>query len=226
MTLMVEEETWTSFLSFSWSYWLFPVFSIFSLGLLWVFYSTCKVYLSRRNSFPSQFPLPKAIPGVTVKTRDLTVSLHYLHFQDFPVLYEMERLYGGNLYPCNYQKFCDTLTNGQTVGVVAKDQDGRIHGYLVFAIREEDVFIGSLIVSPSFRRHGLGSAMMEWLLEKLPPELLRPRVIVYAREGQLAWQTFLKKHGFTCTMILDDLFISPEENGYFFERLFASLSVR
>ncbi len=210
-------ESWTNLPWHSWPYCLLPVSLYLCLGLSWVFYFTCKAWFSRKSSSTS--PSTRGSPLTTVmKTKDLTVSLYYLHYSDLPVLYEMERTHGGNMWPCTFETFYQTLTNGNVVGVAAKDQFGRTHGYAVFGIRQEDVFLASLVVVPSFRRHGLGSAMVEWLVEAMPQLYPRPKLVTYAREGQLSWQTFLKKHGFTCTMIMDDLFFSPEENGYYFER--------
>lgn len=192
-----------------------------SLSLSFVLFLSWLIFSIRRTSIqkiPTGMPLTEKIPVATMK--NLTIKLYWMDYPDLPLLYMMERENGGNLYPCEFEDFQRSMCNGITAGVVAKDQDGKIRGYMIYAVRGKDTFIGSLVVSPEFRRHGLGSAILDWYFNQSPVTHRCPKVIVYARESALAWQQFLKANGFVCTQILDDLFIEPDETVYYFERPF------
>lgn len=203
----------------SWLYFLSSVCSLSCISALLLFWLIS--FIRRRFSW-SRSSASSLIREGLVTMKNVTISLYYADYDDLPAVYDMENKHAGNLAPCTWEEFYHTMTNGWTCCVVAKDQTGKLHGYMVYGVRPEDVFIGSLVVAPESRRHGLGSEIVRWFFTGSLQQHRRPLVTTYARESALGWQQFLSHNGFVCTRIIDDAFVLPDEHCYFFERYFHS----
>lgn len=152
--------------------------------------------------------------GTEKRTR---FSLHWMQKEDAPRVVTLEEEGRGNIYPCRISDIRSVLKNGRKNAVVIKRDGKEVIGHLFFVVYPERIFLVSLCIDSRYRRMGLGTLLLDWIREQSPPEIRRERAECFVRESALIPQIFLRKNDFFCTGIEKEIFIEPDEDGYFFE---------
>jgi len=100
------------------------------------------------------------------------------------------------------------------VGIVI-ESDGIVIGYLCYELHVKMISVLNFAVVPCKRLRGYGTAMIQWLIEKLE-QGVRKEIVLELRETNLIAQLFFKQMGFKCVSILDNYFNEINEDGYLF----------
>jgi ribosomal protein S18 acetylase RimI-like enzyme len=90
-------------------------------------------------------------------------------------------------------------------------------GYAAFRTDDLEPILLSIVVGPSWRRQGIGRALLE-ALYALRYFRLKGSCRTYVRESSLAAQLFLKACGFRCEGIRPGVFDCPPEDAYLFRK--------
>jgi [ribosomal protein S18]-alanine N-acetyltransferase len=96
--------------------------------------------------------------------------------------------------PWEIQQFQYTLEKGLGVAFVA-ESEGRVVGYIFFELEPERYNVINLAVTPEYRRKGVGTKLMRFIIRKLRVDR-RPDLHVAVSDRNLATHLFLKDIGF------------------------------
>lgn len=106
--------------------------------------------------------------------------------------------------PCLRQRNC--------IGIVA-ELDQRIVGCMVYMLEKSELRLLNFVVDPSFRRRGIGTAMLQKMKAKLSQQR-RSRIRVYARERNLGVQLFWRAMGFRAVGVDRGYYEDTGEDAY------------
>lgn len=95
----------------------------------------------------------------------------------------------------------DWMDTSNWSGWICYDEDNEPVGYLVYELKRSYYLLTALVVHPTYRRRGYGSAMLLKLYDKLKKSELRSNVVVYIRETDLASCNFFKKAAFRSKLV-------------------------
>lgn len=95
---------------------------------------------------------------------------------------------------------------------IAAVVDGLIAGYIIYETHSDRIHIVSIAVHQSERRQGIGSILVEELVEQLSTH--RSRILVDVRETNLAAQLFFRSLGFKAVCVIGDFYEETEEDAY------------
>lgn len=101
--------------------------------------------------------------------------------------------------PWSPSEFLDKLRTPKTFGMVA-EYDEAVVGYMVYHLHAKWVELLTLAVHHAYRRHGVGSVLIERLATKLTRDG-RSRIVIGIDEYCLSGQLFLAANGFAATDI-------------------------
>lgn len=119
-------------------------------------------------------------------------------------------------FPWNEEDFLNCGRQHCSLLVAVKDD--KVVGYMVYGVHEERFHILNIAVHPDFRRQGIGSALMDRLInEKYEPHL-RERITLAVRTKNLAAQKFFRKHKFDVTEVLRNYYEDSGEDAKQMER--------
>ena len=115
------------------------------------------------------------------------------------------------------KKDIDKIRRGkQTTIMVCDDNNGNIMGYVIYTLSANKIYLIRLVVDPILMQHGIGSAFMVKLKDKMRED--RNSIQCELEDDNLVGHKFLQKHGFKATKVLwgngteNDLYIF-EYNG-------------
>lgn len=91
------------------------------------------------------------------------------------------------------------LGERQTIGLIAERGD-KLVGYMLYTLRTRSIYCPRLAVHPLFRRHGVGTSLVNKLVSKLSTHR-RPRLVLDVDEGNTRAHLFLRACGLTCVEI-------------------------
>lgn len=91
------------------------------------------------------------------------------------------------------------LRERQTVGMIAERGD-KVVGFMVYSLRTHSIYCSRLAVHPLFRRHGVGTALVNKLVSKLSAHR-RNRLVLHVDEANLRAQLFLRACGLQCVEV-------------------------
>jgi [ribosomal protein S18]-alanine N-acetyltransferase len=120
-------------------------------------------------------------------------------------------------FPWSRTNFMDSLRTRNVIGMVAvDDQHDRVLGYMIYEFHKNRLHVLNFAVDPLWRRHGIGTAMIEKLRSKLNSCLLnrRNRIMLEVRETNVAAQLFFKSQGFRAISVLRDFYEDTSEDAY------------
>jgi len=148
------------------------------------------------------------------------VSIHVMSEDHIDGLLAVEKSSRENFW--NRGAFKKHLSMKNHYGVVACDS-GKPVGFMVYEERPawDHVQIWNMVVTPSSRRDGVGSAMFEAVKAKVPERY--GRIVFNVRESNTGAHLFLKKLGFWCVAIARKYFVDKiketvrRENAYCFD---------
>ncbi|NCX55784.1 MAG: ribosomal-protein-alanine N-acetyltransferase [Burkholderiaceae bacterium] len=113
-------------------------------------------------------------------------------------------------YAWTEDDFRNTLHN-QGIGMVA-GVNGKIAGFMIYELFEDEYHLLNFAVSQDFRRQGVGTQMIEKLMARLTRN--RPTLRIEVREKNMAAQKFFSKCGFKAWEVVREFYENPVEDAY------------
>lgn len=133
----------------------------------------------------------------------------YIEPRDIESIAEIDR--ASTIQRCSEQNFRETLFKRNFVGVVAEDKRGKILGYAIIKIDNENgsLHIARLVTNIKNRKLGVGRFLINVIEKKLPNHKFK-KLTSSVFEGLLDTHNFFKAMGFKATGV--------EGNNYRFEK--------
>jgi ribosomal-protein-alanine N-acetyltransferase len=130
--------------------------------------------------------------------------------KDMPTVQAIESLAFPN--PWSYDDFIRCLRRRNCIGMVA-EHDGVVVGFMIYELHPNRLHVLNFAVLPSLARMGVGTAMMQKLIDKLHPKH-RNRIMLEVRETNVAAQLFFKSLGFRAISVLRNFYYDSAEDAY------------
>lgn len=143
----------------------------------------------------------------------MNVEIRYSIRRDMCEIIDIERR--GQAHPWNEAEYLKAANQRQAIGFTAV-RGGRVLGYAVVHLKRDVVEIQRLAVDPEFRRHRVGTQIVDKLAAKLHPAR-RCAMAATVRDSSLAAHLFLKSCGFMALGVDRGCFADTGEDGYVFE---------
>jgi len=116
-------------------------------------------------------------------------------------------------FPWTEEEFLCCLRQRNCIGTVA-ELDYEIVGFMIYEIHQSMLRILNLAVAPNLRRQGVGSQMVQRLIDKLSQQRRR-EIVLEVRETNLDAQLFFAEKGFRAQRILRDHYEETTEDAYY-----------
>jgi [ribosomal protein S18]-alanine N-acetyltransferase len=114
--------------------------------------------------------------------------------------------------PWTREMFLHELANaGVSYGYVLRGPEGRAAAFCTIWVVVDEVHINNLAVDPAWRGHGLGQALLEFIL-RLWSDLGAERATLEVRRSNLAAISLYAKLGFNVAGIRRDYYTEPVED--------------
>jgi len=120
-------------------------------------------------------------------------------------------------FPWNEEDFLCCLRQRNCIGMVA-ELEGRVVGFMIYELFQSRMHVMSFAVANQYRRSGIGTQMIEKLMNKLSQQR-RTSITLEVRETNLPAQLFFQKQGFRATSVLRDYYEDTSEDAYAMEYL-------
>lgn len=101
----------------------------------------------------------------------------------------------------NKRKIRQILNKRNTVGLVCKYQED-IRGYIIYTLHRDHIEIVRIVVDPLYRREGVGTAMINRVIEKIGNNIKMEFIDIKVPEDNLDLQLFLKSNKFRACSII------------------------
>lgn len=110
------------------------------------------------------------------------------------------------------EDFLCCLRQRNCIGMVA-EQDNHVVGFMIYELYKSKLHVLNFAVAPALRRAGIGSQMIEKLINKLSQQR-RKQISLHVRETNLPAQLFFQHHSFRATCVLRDHYKDTCEDAY------------
>lgn len=115
-------------------------------------------------------------------------------------------------FPWTEEDFLCCLRQRNCIGMVAEHQE-RIVGFMIYELLKSQLHILNFATSASARRQGVGTQMIEKLINKLTQQR-RQEIRLEVRDGNLPAQLFFRNQGFSATNVLRNYYEDTAEDAY------------
>ena len=149
----------------------------------------------------------------SVLNGDYTAHIRWLIRRDMPEVLEIEQACFE--FPWSEEDFIRCLRQRNCIGMVAEVED-LVLGFVIYELHKSRLHVLNLAVHPHAHRHGLGTAILEKLRNKLSSQR-RTRIMAEVRETNLAAQQFMRASGLRAISVLRDFYDDTTEDAYLFE---------
>lgn len=147
-----------------------------------------------------------------MEEEQLTVHIRWMIRRDMPEILRIEEVFE---FPWSEEDFMRCLRQRNCIGMVAELKNDVI-GFMIYELHKSRLHVLSFAVAPSFRRHRVGTQMVQKLIGKLSTER-RTRILLEIRESNLEAQLFFKNAGFYAIETLRDHCEDTTEDAYLME---------
>lgn len=117
--------------------------------------------------------------------------------------------------PWTNEDFVHHLRQRDEIGMVAEYEDAVI-GFMVYQLGKTKLHVFDFAVDPIYRRHGIGSQLIDTLIRKLSRQR-RQRVTFDVRDSNLPMQLFLRSQGFKAVNVIRGQFEDSDDDAYRFQ---------
>jgi len=140
-------------------------------------------------------------------------QIRWLIRRDMPEVMEIEnRCYQ---FPWSEEEFLTCLRERNTIGVVYESPRNLIHGFMIYELHKSLLRLLNFAVAPEVHGTGVGSAMVERLVDKLSQQKRRCMELEI-RESNLKAQKFFSGRGFRAVRVLRQHYDETNEDAYLF----------
>lgn len=116
-------------------------------------------------------------------------------------------------FPWTEEEFLCCLRQRNCIGTVA-ELDHEIVGFMIYELHQSMLRILNFAVSPKMRRQGVGSQMVQRLIDKLSQQRRR-EIVLEVRETNLEAQLFFKQSDFKALQVLRNHYDDTLEDAYY-----------
>jgi ribosomal-protein-alanine N-acetyltransferase len=140
------------------------------------------------------------------------IHVRWMIRSDMPDVLEIERLCFE--FPAIEQDFIQQLRQRNCIGMVVEAKDV-ILGFMIYELHRDKLELLDFAVLPAAQGKGVGTAMINKLVNKLDPNRRR-RVCLNIRDTNLDAHLWFARRGFTATKIIRSPFDDVDEDAYRF----------
>lgn len=115
-------------------------------------------------------------------------------------------------FPWTEEEFLCCLRQRNCIGTVA-ELDHKIVGFMIYELHQSMLRILNFAVSPDLRRQGVGTQMVQRLVDKLSQQRRR-EIVLEVRETNLDAQLFFANGGFKALSVLRNHYDDTLEDAY------------
>ncbi len=116
-------------------------------------------------------------------------------------------------FPWTEEEFLCCLRQRNCIGTVA-ELDHEIVGFMIYELHQSMLRILNVAVSPNLRRQGVGTQMVQRLVDKLSQQRRR-EIVLEVRETNLDAQLFFANGGFRALSVLRNHYDDTLEDAYY-----------
>lgn len=138
------------------------------------------------------------------------VQIRWMIRRDMPEVLEIERQ--SFEFSWTEEDFLCCLRQRNCIGMVAERQE-RIGGFMIYELLKSQLHVLNFAVAPWARRQGVGTQMIEKLVNKLSQQR-RQEITLEVRETNLPAQLFFRKQGLQAHGVLRGHYEDSEEDAY------------
>lgn len=138
------------------------------------------------------------------------VHIRWMIRRDMPEVLQIES--GSFEFPWSEEEFVRCLRQRNCIGMVAEWNE-RIVGFMIYELHRSRLHLLNFAVHQTFRRQGVGRAMLSKLFGKLSSQR-RSRILLEVRETNLEAQLFFRELGFRAIHVLRAYYEDSPEDAY------------
>lgn len=144
------------------------------------------------------------------KRNRLHVQIRWLIRRDMDEVLNIEKEVAE--VPWREEEFLASMRQRNCIGMVA-EHDQKIVGFMIYELHKSRLRILNFAVSPHQQRKGVGTQMIQRLVDKLSQQRRR-EIAIELRETNLAAQFFFKDQNFKAVQVARGHFSDTEEDAY------------
>lgn len=149
------------------------------------------------------------MPSTKTEVR-LPVQIRWLIRRDMAEVLEIER--ASFEFSWTEEEFLRCLRQRNCIGTVA-ESERRVIGFMIYERHESGLHILNFAIASHARRQGVGTAMIDKLVDKLTQQR-RNEIVLEVRETNLAAQLFFKACRFRAVRVLRNQYDGATEDAY------------
>lgn len=116
-------------------------------------------------------------------------------------------------FPWTEEEFLCCLRHRNCIGTVI-EVDHRIVGFMIYHLHKSMLRVLNFAVHPEMRRNGIGTKMVQRLIDKLSQQRRR-EIVLEIRETNVPGQLFFASKGFRAEYVLRNHYEDTEEDAYY-----------
>lgn len=116
-------------------------------------------------------------------------------------------------FPWIEREFLCCLRQRNCIGTVA-EIDNKVYGFMIYELHQSKLRVLNFAVDPKVRRHGIGSQMVQRLVDKLSQQRRR-EIVLEVRETNVPAQVFCRQNGFRAITVLRHHYQDTGEDAYY-----------
>ena len=144
------------------------------------------------------------------QNQQLRVQIRWLIRRDMAEVLEIEQ--SSFEFAWSEEHFLEYLRQRNCIGMVA-EHNQQIVGFMIYELHKSRLRILNFAVAPWARRKGVGSQMVQRLVDKLAQQR-REEIEIEIRETNLAGQLFYRHHHFRATEVIREFYEDTDEDAY------------
>lgn len=142
--------------------------------------------------------------------RVFDVQIRWLIRRDLPAVMHIERTSFER--PWDEEFFLEYLRQRNCIGMVAEHKQ-QIVGFMIYELCKSLMHVVNFAVHPDFRRQGVGTQMIQKLIDKLSQQRRR-EIVLEVRETNLPAQLFFRSLGFRAIRVIREFYDDTGEDAY------------
>ena len=155
------------------------------------------------------------------RRRKIEVYIRWMIRRDMPEVLAIES--ESFEHPWPEEDFIRCLRQQNCIGMVA-EHDDRVVGYMIYDLCKTRIHVFNFAVASDYRRHDVGTQMLNKLIGKLSRER-RTRIVLEVRESNLSAQHFFLTNQFRAISVLQGYYEDTDEDAYIMQYLHKSVSL-
>jgi len=165
---------------------------------------------TRRRTTTVRLGKEADVSGERTQGKGLEVQIRWLIRRDMADVLRIEQSCFDQAW--TEEEFLCCLRQRNCIGMVA-EADHEILGFMIYELHKAKLRILNFAVSSSAQRQGVGTCMVQRLIDKLSQQR-RKEILLDVRETNLAAQMFYKKQGFRAVHVLREHYDDTTEDAY------------